>query len=138
MRRESDVNPGWQCFRRTGTVNAQQRWEPWSWTSESGDTMSARAGDWYVSDASGRRWSVRDDAFRASYAHIDANCWRRSGVMLGRPAVKGETIESLEGPTVAAAGDWVIKGTQGEQWVVPGETFAHKYEAVESAAGTTS
>jgi hypothetical protein len=131
-----DVTKGWRRFRRTGTVTARQRWEPWSWTSESGETMSASAGDWEVTDAGRRSWSVRDDAFRASYTHTDGNRWQRSGVMLARPAVNGETIESLEGPTVAAATDWVIKGTQGEQWVVPGDTFARKYEATDSS-GTT-
>jgi hypothetical protein len=100
--------------------------------------MSARAGDWEVSDVGRRSWSVRDDAFRASHAHIERNRWQRTGVMLARPAANGEVIESLEGPTVAAAGDWVIRGTEAEQWVVPGDIFAREYEAVDSASGMSS
>jgi hypothetical protein len=127
------VTRGWQRFRRTGTVTARQRFESWSWASESGETMSAQAGDWEVGDLSGRSWSVRDDAFLASYVHIEGNRWQRSGVVLARPAVDGETIGSLEGPVVAAVGDWVIRGTQDEQWVVPGDAFARKYEALNPA-----
>ncbi|HTY27825.1 MAG TPA: RyR domain-containing protein, partial [Mycobacterium sp.] len=40
--------PVWQQFRRTGTVEAQQRDQPWSWTSASGRPMHAGAGDWSV------------------------------------------------------------------------------------------
>jgi hypothetical protein len=73
--------------------------------------MHASAGDWEISDGHGRRWSVRDDAFRLSYRLIGGNRWERTGVMFARPASDGETIASLEGATVAAAGDWVIRGT---------------------------
>jgi len=124
--------PLWKRYRRTASVTAKRRWKPWSWTSESGHTMHASAGGWEVSDGDRRRWSVRNDAFRSSYKHTDGNRWERIGVVFARPASDGETIASLEGPTVAAAGDWVIKGTQGEQWVVPGDKFAGQYEAVTS------
>jgi len=122
--------PLWQRFSRTGMVTAKRRWTPWSWTSESGGVMHASAGDWEISDGHGRRWSVRDDAFRVSYRRIGGNRWERTGVVFARSASDGETIASLEGATVAAAGDWVIRGTRGEEWVVPGDKFAGQYMAI--------
>ena len=58
---------GWQQFRRTGTVIAEQRSEPWQWTTRSGETVQAAAGDWIVRENDGTEtWSVRDDIFRVA------------------------------------------------------------------------
>jgi len=65
-----------------------------------------------------------------SYRLIGGNRWERTGVVFARSASDGETIASLEGATVAAAGDWVIRGTRGEEWVVPGDKFAGQYMAI--------
>ncbi|MFZ2175930.1 MAG: RyR domain-containing protein, partial [Rhodococcus sp. (in: high G+C Gram-positive bacteria)] len=59
--------PLWERYARAGTVSAEQRAEPWTWTSESGQTMSANAGHWAIWDTAGHNWSVRDDIFRTSY-----------------------------------------------------------------------
>jgi hypothetical protein len=119
----------WQQFRRTGTVRAEQRSEPWSWTTQSGETVQAQAGDWAVRQSDGDDpWSVRDDIFRARYEHVDGNRWRRHGVVDARPARAGEVIDTLEGPVTAAEGDWVVRGEQGEQWPVPADKFAQRYE----------
>ena len=54
--------------------------------------------------------------------------WRRTGSVKARPAVEGELVDSLEGQQTAHAGDWVIKGAKGEQWVTSGDHFAANYE----------
>jgi hypothetical protein len=119
----------WRRFRRTGTVIAEQRSEPWSWTTRSGDTVSAGAGDWRVRESDdGDAWSVRDDLFRARYEHINGNRWRRHGLVTARPAHPGEVIETLEGTVTAAEGEWIVRGEQGEQWPVPPDEFARRYE----------
>jgi hypothetical protein len=120
--------PVWQQFTRVGTVNAEQRNTPWTWTSRSGQTMQADAGDWQV-QADGATWSVRDDIFQTSYEHVEGNQWRRRGQVSARPAQPGETITTLEGPTTAADGDWVVRGTDGEEWPVPAARFAERYTA---------
>lgn len=118
--------PVWQPYRRVGLVTAEQRSAPWTWTSQSGETMQANAGDWEVR-ADGQSWSVRDDIFRATYEHVEGAQWRRRGRVLARPAQPGETIETLEGPVTAADGDWVVRGADGEQWPVPADEFAQRY-----------
>ncbi len=118
--------PLWQTFTRVGTVTAEQRSAPWTWTSDSGHTMRADAGDWAVV-GDGKVWSVRDNIFRHTYEPAGDGRWRRSGTVQARPAHAGETVDSLEGPTVAADGDWVVRGSDGEQWPVPGAEFARRY-----------
>ena len=120
--------PMWQQFRRTGTVVAEQRNEPWSWTSVSGRPMRAGRGDWSVRGPSGDSWSVRDDIFRSTHEHVDGNTWRRCGLVKARQARGDEVIETLEGPLPAEEGDWIVQGQQGEQWPVRPAVFRRQYE----------
>jgi hypothetical protein len=128
--------PVWKRFTRIGTVTAEQRSTPWTWTSHSGQTMQANAGDWQV-QADRQTWSVREDIFRTSYEHVDGNQWRRRGDVFARPAQPSETIKTLEGPTTAADGDWVVRGADGEEWPVPAQEFAERYTALGPAADAT-
>ncbi|OBA71507.1 hypothetical protein A5641_02085 [Mycobacterium sp. 1554424.7] len=124
--------PLWQTFTRVGTVTAEQRSTPWTWTSDSGHTMHADAGDWAVGE-DGKVWSVRNNIFRESYEPAGDGRWRRKGRVQARPAQPGETIATLEGATTAAEGDWVVRGSSGEQWPVPGDEFARRYTEVPDA-----
>ncbi|ORB84169.1 hypothetical protein B1987_10610 [Mycobacterium kansasii] len=126
--------PLWRSFTRVGTVGAEQRNVPWRWQSDSGHTMRANAGDWAV-QAEGKIWSVRDDIFRATYEDVGNGQWRRKGRVQARPAHAGETIHTLEGPTTAADGDWVVRGSDGEQWPVPGDEFARRYAEFHAPTG---
>jgi hypothetical protein len=119
----------WQRFRRIGTVIAEQQPTAWTWTTQSGHTMQGDAGDWLARDPDGGdSWSVRDAIFRSQYEHIDGHRWRRIGMVLARPARDGETVDTLEGPVTASAGDWVVKGDAAEQWPVPRDEFDRRYE----------
>lgn len=118
--------PLWQSFNRVGTVSAEQRSAPWTWTSDSGHTMRADAGDWAIQE-DGKVWSVRDDIFRDTYEPAGDGRWRRKGRVQARPACPGETVNTLEGPATAVEGDWVVRGSTGEQWPVPGDEFARRY-----------
>ena len=123
--------PLWRPFTRGGTVTAEQHSTPWTWTSRSGQTMRANAGDWQVR-ADGRTWSVRDDIFRTSYEHVVGDQWRRRGDVFARPAQPGEKIQTLEGPTTASDGDWVVRGADGEEWPVPAREFAERYAELDA------
>ena len=118
--------PLWQPFVRVGTVTAQQHHTPWTWKSNSGHTMQADAGDWAVRE-DGKLWSVRDEIFRETYQPAGEGRWHRKGRVQARPAHPGETVNTLEGPTTAAEGDWIVRGSNGEQWPVPGDEFTRRY-----------
>ncbi len=91
--------------------------------------MRADAGDWAVRE-DGKTWSVRDDIFRDTYEPAGDGQWQRKGRVQARPAYPGETVNTLEGPAAAAEGDWVVRGSTGEQWPVPGEEFARRYTEI--------
>jgi hypothetical protein len=120
--------PMWRRYRRVGVVSAEQRSQPWTWTSDSGHEMRAAAGDWLVADDGGRSWSVRDDIFRATYEHVDDGHWRRTGLVTARPARDGEVVDTLEGAAGAGPGGWIVRGDTGEQWPVSAEEFRRRYE----------
>jgi hypothetical protein len=120
--------PVWQHFRRNGTVLAEHRHEPWTWTTSTGETMHAQAGDWAVERSDGRIHSVSDEIFRATHTHESANRWRRCGIVEARPARHGEVIATLEGSVKASSGDWVVRGARGETWPVPAAEFTSGYE----------
>lgn len=124
--------PLWQSFTRVGTVSAQQRTGPWTWTSDSGHTMRGDAGDWAVAE-DGKVWSVRDDIFCDTYEPAGEGRWQRKGRVQARPAQPGETVNTLEGPTTASDGDWIVRGERGEQWPVPGPEFARRYAEIHPA-----
>jgi hypothetical protein len=120
--------PSWRRYRRIGAVTAEQRPEPWTWTSDSGHEMQAGPGDWLVEDAEGSRWSDRDDIFRATYEYVDGRSWRSTGFVMARPARPGETVDTLEGRAAAGVGAWIVRGEHGEQWPVSAEEFRDRYE----------
>jgi hypothetical protein len=120
--------PAWRRYRRVGVVTAEQRSQPWTWTSYSGHEMEAGPGDWMVQDDGGRPWSVRDGIFHATHERVDDSHWRRTGLVLARPARPGERINTLEGVTTATAGGWLVQGEHGEKWPVSAEEFARRYE----------
>jgi hypothetical protein len=120
--------PMWRQYRRVGVVTAEQRSQPWTWTSDSGHEMRAGPGDWRVHDDGGRSWSVRDDIFRATYERVGEGTWRRTGFVSARPARNGEDVPTLEGTAAAGCGDWIVRGERGEQWPVSAEDFARRYD----------
>ena len=119
--------PLWRPYRRSGTVRARRTWTAWTWQTGSGDTMRARPGDWQVSDATGHKWSVRDNIFRSSYRRTSGNLWAATGVVFARRANPGEIVDSLEGRERTGEGDWIVQGDIGEQWPVPDNTFRIRY-----------
>jgi hypothetical protein len=68
--------------------------------------------------------------------------YQKQGVIEARPAVEGEVIVTVTGDgketqNTANAGDYVVTNqtTAREQYIVPGETFAKKYEAIDNRPG---
>jgi hypothetical protein len=71
---------------------------------------------------------VTPEVFELSHERIDENHWRRTGTVEVRPARSAERIETLEGPVVANAGEWVVRGRLGDEWVISAERLAAGYE----------
>jgi hypothetical protein len=125
--------PVWEKYERVGSVVAEQRTDPWTWRTQTGETLAGSAGDWEVRESTGgASWSVRDDIFHDTYEQVDGAQWRRRGTFMARRAQPGEQIQTEEGPVTAANGDWVVRGARGEEWPVPAERFAERYRRVET------
>ena len=118
-------------FRRRGEVLAVRLTEARRWSTESGAEMTATAGDWLVTDpGTGRQWTSDDRAFVAGHERLAADRYQRTGVVRARPAHLGEQVVTLEGPSVARPGDWLVEGALQERWLVPAERFREAYEPV--------
>ena len=124
----------WVEVVRHGEVTAVRCNAPFTWTNESGETMQAEAGDWRITNAAGRSWSVAPDIFVRTYEHVEGDRWRRTGRAWARSAIPGEVINSLEGPQTASEGDWVIRGPKGEEWATTGDHFAASYQISEPSS----
>lgn len=118
-------------FVRRGAVTARRRDEPWTWTTASGDELAAEAGDWHVVADDGREWSVNDQAFRATYRHLEGDRWERQGVVTAREATGPEQVATAEGASTANPGDWVVEDDEQHRWVVPQARFRDSYSPVE-------
>ena len=122
----------WVRFRRLGEVTAVRRTEPWTWTTGDGTVMQAAAGDWEVTDADGVVRSVVPTVFARTHEPLGGDRFQRVGEVRGRQARVGEIVHSLEGDQTARAGQWVLQGVEGEEWLVPEEHLAAAYERVEA------
>ena len=130
-----DDLPHWPRYVRRGTVLADQITETATWTTETGAELTAEAGDWHVRDNSGREWYVGREYFTTEtststgiYRHKADNIFERVGTVRARPAVADEVIESAQGPVVAPAGGWILRGDiDGKPWTVTGHHFSRYY-----------
>ena len=135
---------GWRRYRRTGRVTARRLDAPRRWLTEAGDTMTAQAGDWWLtdtvprSDGSPRSWSIGDRQFAAAYRLADDTgpepIFQRNGEMAARPARPGEIVYSREGQETARAGDWIACDDDGDWWIVPADHFRRVYTLITVAA----
>jgi hypothetical protein len=117
----------WRTVHRHGVVWARRRDEPWEWTTASGQALRGSAGDWEVFDKRGHAHSVAPAVFASSHRHLDGDRYERTGSVQVRPARDGEVIGTLEGPLIARAGEWVVRGDIGEEWVITGERLRSGY-----------
>jgi hypothetical protein len=120
----------WVRFRRRGEVTAVRRDEPWTWTTSDGSEMRGAAGDWEVTDGDGASRSVTDAIFQRTHEALGGDRFRRTGELRGRPAVPGEVVRSLEGTQTARSGQWVLRGVEGEEWLVPEDKLNATYDRV--------
>jgi hypothetical protein len=120
----------WRRYQRRGEVTAEKRDHSWTWQTTAGEVMTAQPGDWAVTDDAGSERSVAAGVFESTHERVAPHRYRRSGTVWARHATEREVVPTLEGDVVANAGDWVVRGAQGEQWPVPDEKFRASYESL--------
>ena len=123
----------WVHLRRRGEVTAVRRDEPWTWTTSDGTAMQ-RPGRRLGGDRRRRRRAVGRRRRSSSRTHepLDGDRWRRVGEIRGRQARPGEVVHSLEGDQTARPGQWVLRGVDGEEWLVSTEHLEATYDRVGS------
>jgi hypothetical protein len=127
--------PGAADFRRIGVVRAWRLHARRRWTRATGGELSGEAGDWRVSDDRGDERTVRDAEFQASHEPLGGERWRRTGTYRAWQASDQLVLRTLEGPTIAEPGDWVVEGSGGERWPVTNAQFRRTYRAVGDVPG---
>lgn len=119
---------------RSGEVTAARLDHEITWTTDDGQSLTGQAGDWLLTGPDGKQWTIADDKLHATYRLIEGNVWRRQGVVMARPALPGERVQSREGRVTAVSGDWVVREDDGNMWTVPAGHFAANYREVEATA----
>ncbi len=95
--------------------------------------LQARGGkDYVLAHGPSDHSVVRNDIFEATYEPLGGGLYRkRTDVILRYFTLKRRiVIQTLEGPQVAAPGDWIMQGVKGELWPVSPEKAREKYEPV--------
>jgi hypothetical protein len=117
-------------FRRTGAVRAQRLTAEHTWVQHNGDVLQGEAGDWRVVDQEGGERTVGDPQFRASHLHRGGEKWDRTGVFLAWQVTETTVVRTLEGPSTASAGEWVVESPGGDRWPVSAQVFRQGYRAL--------
>lgn len=120
-----------RSFRRKGEVRARRLTQPVDWTTDRGDVLHGKPGDWWVTSPDGAVRSVTPREFEASYQLIEGERYERFGVFRARPVSAVEKVQTLEGPATAYPGDWIVTGPNGNSWPVPDQVFRSGYEPLD-------
>ena len=78
-----------------------------------------------------------DEAEHEDQPRDDGDRWRRTGEIRGRQARPGEVVHSLEGDQTARPGQWVLRGVEGEEWLVPKEHLETSYDQIDADPSAT-
>lgn len=119
--------PQAEVFVRRGEVSAARLGAPREWATAHGAAMVGGAGDWTIRDQHGYERTARDREFRASHRHLGGDRWERTGTVRAWQVEELTVVKTLEGPAVAAPGDWIAQGENGERWPVPAAQFRQSY-----------
>lgn len=92
--------------------------------------LHTRVGEDMIVNHDGESAVVRRDIFERTYKALGGGIYaKRQDVVLRYFTLpKSVTIETIEGPQRAEAGDWIIQGVAGELWPVAKEKALEKYE----------
>lgn len=95
--------------------------------------LQARIGrDYVLAHGPSDHAVIRKDIFEDTYEPLGGGLYRkRTDVILRYFTLKRRVVvQTLEGPQVAAPGDWIMQGVKGELWPVSPQKAREKYEPV--------
>ena len=97
--------------------------------AESGKLRAREGEDVIVIDGEDRS-VVRLDIFERTYEPLGGGLYRKKNDVVLRYFTldRAAMIETLEGPQLAEAGDWIMQGVMGELWPVPRVAAMEKYQ----------
>jgi hypothetical protein len=116
-------------FKKVGTVRAEQLHDATTWTTSKGEVMQAAAGDFKLTGADGSTWSVKPDIFQQTYSPVagSAGEFAKTAITRASQLTQPITIQTLEGQGSGQAGDYLIRGPKGEEYIVPKAKFESMY-----------
>ena len=114
-------------YRPIRKVRARQLERVTEWATANGSRLRGKAGDWELTDGT-RTWTVAADIFAKTYTEVAPHTYQKTGRVQAVRAVEDALIPTLEGEASIRAGDWVVRGVDGEVWPVPDSEFAEAYE----------
>lgn len=113
-------------FRALEPIRAQQLVEARRWRTANGSDLDAAAGDWLLTDGR-REWTVAAGVFDRSYAPLPDGTFRKSAPVEAVRLTTAVDVPTLEGVSAAVAGDWLLRGVDGELWPVDDGHFRRRY-----------
>jgi hypothetical protein len=122
-------------YRSRGIVTATRLTAGRDWSTTRGSALRAEAGDWELSTPDGDRWTVGADLFARDYARLPDGRYAKQAIVEAVRLTARTSVPTREGASVAETGDWLVRGSDGELWTVPAETFTDRYEPVETRQG---
>lgn len=125
------MTPVVHYVRTPHLVRAELLNQAWNWRTSHGERMSAKAGDYRLTDpASGRQWSITAAGLRTGYRSIGGGRFESRGEVTARRAAVPTPVATIEGPETAQIDDWIITDSDGRSWVVNDTWFRERYVEV--------
>lgn len=120
-------------YRKPAPVQAEQVKTAFTETTARGSTLSGKAGDYRVTGADGSSWVVDKAIFESTHQAIAGKPghFQKTATIIGFQLDQPVSLQTLEGPVTGEAGDWLVQGPAGEQWIITGPKFAETYAPVE-------
>jgi hypothetical protein len=119
-------------YKKVGTVKAVQLKQAATWTTSKGETMQAAAGDWQLTGSDDSVWSVKPDIFQQTYGPVagQEGVYAKTAITRASQLTKPTTVQTLEGQGSGVAGDYLVRGPKGEQYIVPKAKFESMYQQI--------
>lgn len=127
-----------QHYKKLGTVRAEQLKQPMEWKSSNGDPLRGEAGDWKVTGPDGSTWTVKPDIFQQTYSAVPGSNgeFAKTAITKAMKMTGPMTVQTLEGPASGQAGDYLVVGPKGEQYIVNGAKFESMYRPSDPPPGS--